>query len=236
MNTLQKAEQSRQFIQQLQTDGKASYLVHPRASELEPAERQLLKEASLAISLESLQKQEISQVTIETAFKGTNVRTALKVDEQATRAALIAMLAKCVRFVDANKTLTEGDEYKMVLDELVKGFPTFTIEDWRLCLYMMAKETFGGYYERLKLAQFVECFTKYEQLKQPVVTKIRQDEAADFERMRTEALRHITPEFATEINPIAARVSAQDWMRGENRLTYTEREEMEKRAKARTND
>jgi hypothetical protein len=54
--------------------------------------------------------------------------------------------------------------------------------------------------------------------------------------MRTEALRHITPEFATEINPIAARVSPQDWMRGENRLTYTEREEMEKRAKARTND
>ena len=183
-----------------------------------------------------MQKQEISQVTIETAFKGTNVRTALKLDEQATRAALIAMLAKCVRFVDANKTLTEGDEYKMVLDELVKGFPTFTIEDWRLCLYMMAKETFGGYYERLKLGQFVECFTKYEQLKQPVITKIRQDEAAAFERMRTEALRHIPPEFATEINPIAARVSPQDWFRGANRLTYTEREEMEKRAKARTND
>ena len=187
----------------------------------------------MAISLESLQKQEISQVTIETAFKGTNVRTALKLDEQATRAALIAMLAKCVRFVDANKTLTEGDEYKMVLDELVKGFPTFTIEDWRLCLYMMAKETFGGYYERLKLAQFVECFTKYEQLKQPVVTKIRQQEAEDFERMRTEALRYITPEFATEINPIAARVSPQQWMKGENRLTYSERLEMDKRAKER---
>ena len=47
----------------------------------------------------------------------------------------------------------------MVLDALGTGFPTLTIEDWRLCLYMMAKETFGGYYERLKLAQFVECFT-----------------------------------------------------------------------------
>ena len=172
-------------------------------------------------------------MTIETAFKGTNVRTALKVDEQATRAALIGMLAKCVRFVDANKTLTEGDEYKMALDELVKGFPTFTIEDWRLCLYMMAKETFGGYYERLKLAQFVECFTKYEQLKQPVTTKIRQQEAEDFERMRTEALRYITPEFGTEFNPIAARVNKQDWLRGENRLTHTERMEMDKRAKER---
>ena len=233
MNTLQKAEQSRQYIQQLQTDGKASYLVHPRAGELAPAEGQRLKEASLAISFENLQKQEISQVTIETAFKGTNVGTAMKLDEKATRAALIAMLAKCVRFVDANKTLTEGDEYKMVLDELVKGFPTFTIEDWRLCLYMMAKETFGGYYERLKLAQFVECFTKYEQLKQPVVTKIRQQEADDFDRMQKEALRHITPEFATEFNPIAARVNPQQWMKGENRLTYSERLEMDKRAKER---
>ena len=231
MNTLQKVKASKQFIQQLQTDGKGWYLVHPRAGELAPAERQRLKEASLAISLESLQKQEISQVTIETAFKGTNVRTALKVDEQATRAALIAMLAKCVRFVDANKTLTEGDEYKMVLDELVKSFPTFTIEDWRLCLYMMAKETFGGYYERLKLAQFVECFSKYEELKQPVTQKIRQQEAEDFERMQKETLRHITPEFATEFNPIAARVTPQDWMKGENRLTYTERLEMDKRAK-----
>ena len=175
-------------------------------------------------------------MTIQTAFKGTNVRTAMNLDEQATRAALLGMLAKCVRFVDANKTLTEGDEYKMALDELVGGYPSFTIEDWRLCLYMMAKETFGGYYERLKLAQFVECFTKYEQLKDQVVKKIRQDEAADFERMRTEALRHITPEFATEFNAIAARVTPQDWLRGENRLTLTEREEMEKRAKARTND
>jgi hypothetical protein len=98
---------------------------------------------------------------------------------------------------------------------------------------MMAKETFGGYYERLKLAQFVECFTKYEQLKQPVVTKIRQQEADDFDRMQKEALRHITPEFATEFNPIAARVTPQQWMKGENRLTYSERLEMDKRAKER---
>jgi hypothetical protein len=49
--------------------------------------------------------------------------------------------------------------------------------------------------------------------------------------MQKEALRHITPEFATEFNPIAARVTPQQWMKGENRLTYTERLEMDKRAK-----
>lgn len=233
MNTLQKTPQSKQYIEQLRTDGKASYLTHPKAGELSAEERQALKVASFNVSLENLQKQDISQVTIETAFKGTNVRTAMKLNPEMTRATLLGMLGKCVRFVDANKTITEGDEYKMVMDELIQTYPCFTIEDWRLALYMMAKETFGGYYERLKLAQFVECFGKYEQLKNPVVQKIRQEEAADLHREQIEALRYITPEFATEFNPIAARVSAVEWMQGENRLTYTEREEMDQRHKAR---
>lgn len=185
------------------------------------------------MTLENLREQDISQVTIETAFKGTNVQTAMKLNAEVTRGTLLGLLGKCVRFIDANKTLTEGDEYKMVMDELIQTYPCFTIEDWRLCLYMMAKETFGGYYERLKLAQFVECFGKYEQLKMPVINRIRQDEANDAERERVETLRHITPEFATEFNVIAARVNVQDWMKGENRLTYTEREEMEKRDKER---
>ena len=185
------------------------------------------------MSLWNWQELDASQLTIEDAFKGTNVQTAMKLNEQVTRSTLITMIGNCIDTVDAKKSLAEGQEYKMVIDELIKLFPAFTIEDWRLCLYMMAKEAFGGYFERLKLAQFVECFTKYDELRQPVVTKIRQDEAADFERMRTEALRYITPEFATEFNPIAARVQKVEWMKGEDRLTYTEREEMRQRDKNR---
>lgn len=195
-----------------------------------------MKMASYSMTLENLREQDISKVTIETAFKGTNVQTAMKLNAEVTRSTLIGMLGKCVRFVDANKTLTEGDEYKMVLDELLQTFPCFTIEDWRLCLYMMAKETFGGYYERLKLAQFVECFAKYEQLKQPIVQRIREQEAQDFERQQAELMRYIAPEMAVQYNQIAARVDKVAWMRGENRLTYTEREEMEKRQKQRNND
>jgi hypothetical protein len=233
MNTPTKTKPSTQFIEQLQTDGKASYLTHPRIGELEPAERKLLKQASFKMSLWNWQELDASQLTIEDAFKGTNVQTAMKLNEQVTRSTLITMIGNCIDTVDAKKSLAEGQEYKMVIDELIKLFPAFTIEDWRLCLYMMAKEAFGGYFERLKLAQFVECFTKYDELRQPVVTKIRQDEAADFERMRTEALRYITPEFATEFNPIAARVQKVEWMKGEDRLTYTEREEMRQRDKNR---
>jgi len=231
MNTPQKLKQSQQFIEQLRTDTKAWYLTHPRAGELDQAERKRLKQASFEMSLWNWQEQDVSQLTIEDAFKGTNVQTAMKLDEEVTRTTLITMIGTCIDIVDAKKSLTEGQEYKMVIDELIKLFPAFTIEDWRLCLFMMAKEAFGGYFERLKLAQFVECFTKYDQLRQPVVTKIREQEAEDFERMRTEALRYITPEFAAEFNPIAARVNPQQWMRGENRLSYAERLEMDKRAK-----
>jgi len=42
---------------------------------------------------------------------------------------------------------------------------------------------------------------------------------------------HFPPEYATEVNPIASRVHPADWMAGENRLTYTERQEMDERQK-----
>ena len=164
-------------------------------------------------------------------FEGTNVKTALKINETATRAALVGMISRCVDFIDANKTLTEPAHIALTVNELVQQFPAFTLEDWRLCLYMMAKESFGPYYERLKLAQFVDCFTKYDQLKQPVIQTIRENERKDAERMQQEAMRHLQPEYATEINPVASRVHPADWMAGTNRLTYTERDEMQKRQK-----
>jgi len=178
-----------------------------------------------------LQELDVSKLTIETCFKGTNVKTALVIDEAPTRAALIGMLTRCVKFIDANKTLTEPEHIAMTVNELLQQFPTFTLEDWRLCLFMMAKESFGPYYERLKLAQFVDCFKKYDQLKQPVVQTIRENERKEDQRLQDEAMRHLKPEYAIEINTLAARVQATDWMRGENRLTYTERQKMDRRQK-----
>ena len=231
MSTLTKATQSNQFIEQLQTDGKAYYLAHPKVAELTAGERITLKEMTTARSLQNLQELDVSKLTIETCFKGTNVKTALVIDEAPTRAALIGMLTRCVKFIDANKTLTEPEHIAMTVNELLQQFPTFTLEDWRLCLFMMAKESFGPYYERLKLAQFVDCFKKYDQLKQPVVQTIRENERKEDQRLQDEAMRHLKPEYAIEINTLAARVQATDWMRGENRLTYTERQKMDRRQK-----
>jgi len=180
-----------------------------------------------------LQEQDVSTLTVETCFKGTNAQTALKVDEVATRAALVAMITRTVKFIDANKTLSTPEEISLTINELLKTYPCFTIEDWRLCCYHMAKEVYGPYYERLKLAQFVECFGKYNQAKAPIVQTIRDLERQEAERELKEAIRYLQPEYATQTNPQAARVSAPEWMRGEDRLTYTEREEMDKRAKAR---
>ena len=192
-----------------------------------------MKIASTNRSLRSLQELDASQLTVETCFKCTNVKTALKYNEVPTRAALTAMITRTVKFIDANKTLSTPEEIEMTVNELLHTYPCFTLSDWRLACYMMAKEAFGPYYERLKLAQFVECFAKYEQLKAPVVNTIRENERQQYERETAEALRYITPEFGTEFNPIAARVQKADWMKGEDRLTYTEREEMRERDKNR---
>jgi hypothetical protein len=61
----------------------------------------------------------------------------------------------------------------------------------------------------------------------------RENERQQYERETAEALRYITPEFGTEFNPIAARVNRPEWLKGEDRLTYTEREEMRERDKNR---
>ena len=223
--------QSTQSIEQSQTPTKALFLNSAQAADLTPAERQTLKQTSTERSLQNLQELDVSSLTVAQCFEGTNVKTALKVNEGATRAALAGMISRCVDFIDANKTLSEPAHIALTVNELVQQFPAFTLEDWRLCLYMMAKESFGPYYERLKLAQFVDCFTKYDQLKQPVIQTIRENERKDAERMQQEAMRHLQPEYATEVNPIASRVHAADWMAGENRLTYTERQEMDERQK-----
>ena len=191
MNQQIKLKPSAQYIEQLQTDGKAWYLTHPKAGELTAGERITLKEMSTAKSLQNLQELDVSRLTVAACFEGTNVKTALKINETATRAALVGMISRCVDFIDANKTLTEPAHIALTVNELVQQFPAFTLEDWRLCLYMMAKESFGPYYERLKLAQFVDCFTKYDQLKQPVIQTIRENERKDAERMQQEAMRHL---------------------------------------------
>jgi len=231
MNTPTKPTQLKRSIEVLQTDTKGLYLNSAQAAELTPAERQTLKQTSTANSLQNLQELDVSRLTVAACFEGTNVKTALIVNESATRAALVGMISRCVDFIDANKTLNEPAHIAMTVNELVQQFPAFTLEDWRLCLYMMAKESFGPYYERLKLAQFVDCFTKYDQLKQPVIQTIRDNERKDAERMQQEAMRHLRPEYATEIKTIASRVHPADWMAGEDRLTYTERQEMENRQK-----
>jgi hypothetical protein len=202
-------------------------------AELTPAERQTFKAIATARSLQSLQELDASQLTVETCFKCTNVKTALKQEETATRAALVAMIARTVKFIDANKTLSTPEHIEITINELLKTYPCFTLSDWRLACYMMAKEAFGPYFERVKLAQFVECFRKYEELKAPVVQTIRDNERHEYERETAEALRYITPEFGTAYNPIAARVNKVDWLKGEDRLTYTEREEMRNRQKQR---
>ena len=176
MNTPTKTKPSTLSTELLQTVGKDWYLSSPKTAELTAQERETLKIASTNRSLRSLQELDASQLTVEICFKCTNVKTALKYNEVPTRAALTAMITRTVKFIDANKTLSTPEEIEMTVNELLHTYPCFTLSDWRLACYMMAKEAFGPYYERLKLAQFVECFAKYEQLKAPVVNTIRENE------------------------------------------------------------
>ena len=230
MLTKKKQTQLSEFTKELQTAGKAWYLTHPRIGELTHLERETLKQAKTATSLENLRKQDVSTLTVQGCFEGTNVQTAMRIHPEATRAAMIAMLVNCCKFIDANKTMSRAEEFEMTLNELLKGYPCFTIEDWRLCTYNMAKEAYGPYYERLKLAQFVECFRKYEQQRAPIVDTIRENERKDAERAQAEAMRYIQPEYATEKQPSEReRANPAHRDKGENHQTNNEQQKVDKR-------
>ena len=116
---------------------------------------------SLTVSTQLLLRGESGNLTPQNAWKeGTNIRTALRLHPQATRAWFLAELGKLIKFVDATKTIQDDDEMKETARALMEEFPAF-----KLVFEGIKRDKFGKLYGRLKLGEIMECCRKWEEMR-----------------------------------------------------------------------
>ena len=95
--------------------------------------------------------------------EGTNIRKALRLHPQATRAWFLAELGKLIKFVDATKTIQDDDEMKETARALMEEFVAFKLEEFALVFEGIKRNKFGPMYGRLKLGELMECCRKWEE-------------------------------------------------------------------------
>ena len=122
--------------------------------------------SSITASTQLLLRGESGNLTPQNAWEqGTNIRTALRLHPQATRAWFLAELGKLIKFVDATKTIQDDDEMKETARALMEEFPAFKLEEFKLVFEGIKRDKFGPMYGRLKLGELMTCCRKWEEMR-----------------------------------------------------------------------
>lgn len=136
-------------------------------------ERQLQQSKSIEISLRSISAPGLFKATNEQAWEeGTNIRTALRIQPEATRGAVISMIKSVCDFVEAKKTLQSLEDFALCAETIFDIFPTLKLEELRLVCDRMKTGYYGKYFERLKIQEFRECIIKHEEERAPILERI----------------------------------------------------------------
>ena len=122
--------------------------------------------SSITDSSVALLRGESPKLTPQNAWEGgTNIRRALRLHPQATRAWFLAELGKLIKFVDATKTIQDDEEMKETARALMEEFPAFKLEEFKLVFEGIKRDKFGPMYGRLKLGEMMECCRKWEEMR-----------------------------------------------------------------------
>lgn len=161
-------------------------------------------------------------VSADNAFQyGTNIKTALRIEPERTRAAVLAMIRRVCEFVDAKRTLTTIDDYLLTSEAIFTEHPTLTLEEMRLVAQDMMMGKHGKFYERLKTAEFLEAMRTHETGRAAILERIN----------RAPATRGLREGQKVEYEP----QSMADLMRKRSRLlTVSEKEQRQKDRDAKT--
>jgi len=121
---------------------------------------------SITDSSVALLRGESPKLTPQNAWEGgTNIRRALRLHPQATRAWFLAELGKLIKFVDATKTIQDDEEMKETARALMEEFVAFKLEEFALVFEGIKRNKFGPMYGRLKLGEIMECCRKWEEMR-----------------------------------------------------------------------
>lgn len=114
-------------------------------------------------ALQTISKAGVCSLTPHEAFtKGLNVRKALRIAPQETRAALVGLVGSLCRFIDAKRTITTDEDLIFTVEAILEGYPALTLEELRLIVDGMKRGQYGKFYERLKLPEIEAAIQQYE--------------------------------------------------------------------------
>ena len=99
---------------------------------------------------------------VDAFYQGTNVRMAMSSDSVTTFATLYAITKDMLDYLEMNKTLRTQEEIQHAVSVLIKEFPVYKLEEWKIVMDRFKSGHFGNMYERLKLPELREAFLKYE--------------------------------------------------------------------------
>jgi len=125
------------------------------------------------ISLRSISAPGLFKATNEQAWtEGTNIRTALRIQPEATRGAVISMVKSVCDFLEMTKTLQTLTDYALCAETIFDLFPTLKLEEFRLICDRMKVGYYGNFFNRLKIQEFRECIIKHEEERAPILERI----------------------------------------------------------------
>jgi hypothetical protein len=102
------------------------------------------------------------ELTVRSAWDGSLMTNAIKAYPREARMWLLTEVAKLVKDIDANKTLSSDEEIRFCCRSIVADFPSLRVEEIRVAFDMIRKGEFGKLYERLKTGEILECLRRYE--------------------------------------------------------------------------
>tara|TARA_R100001510_G_scaffold14438_1_gene11670 strand:+ start:1649 stop:2215 length:567 start_codon:yes stop_codon:yes gene_type:complete len=96
--------------------------------------------------------------------RGVNVQAAYNnpQTQAAVEAALIAMLAKTLRYLDYSRTITADQDILDAVEHLRLEFPAMKLEEWAIIFHRLKTGQYRPGFERLKLPELVAIFQQYE--------------------------------------------------------------------------
>lgn len=109
---------------------------------------------------------------------GNTVNKLQRTHPEQLEAFVAGELLKVVNFVDAKKTLDlEGVTF--TAECLIEERKDWSVEEYALVFKKIKKGDFGKYYERLKTAEILEAFSKYEETRCDEREKYRKEEFSE---------------------------------------------------------
>lgn len=169
--------------------------------------------------------------TLDDAWEGYNIRTAMREAPELTRAAMINLVKHVSDLVDVAQRLKTMAEYDLCVQYLLRSDfgGNYTLEDFRrICEGLIRNVN----YNRLKVETFVKAWEAYDRDKTNHA-HVRNERMRNQPDNSAENRANLTITKLGEYKRNLHRPDRVEWMKGAHRMTWEEQEQLRQRDRQR---